>query len=349
MTVNYSWFTLTAMLVCAALIGYGYWGPNVARAIQKLPNVKLSFICDKDPQKIQNAKRDYPFVETCSDIDIVLNNPNIDAVILATPANSHQFLATETLKSGKHILVEKPLALSTEQVKKIQAAATKSGKIVMVGHTFEYNPATLKTKKIINEASFGNVLYAYSTRVNLGQIRGDVNALWNLAPHDISIFNKLFDSIPTEVMAVGSTFLQTKVEDVVFATLRYPNNITAQIHVSWLDPQKERKLTIVGSKKMLIFDDINNEMPLKIFDKRVETGDVAKGIPGEYKIKLHSGDIYVPQIENKEPLLEELRHFFDCIISNKQPITDIQNGLNVVKVLEGCQISLQESNRWVKI
>jgi predicted dehydrogenase len=219
----------------------------------------------------------------------------------------------------------------------------------MVGHTFEYNPTVLKMKKIIKHNNFGKIYYIYSTRVNLGQIRGDVNALWNLAPHDISILNFLLDATPIEVKATGASFLQKDIEDVVFALLKYHDNILAEIHVSWLDPIKERKMTIVGSKKMLIFDDLDNEMPLKIYDKRVDTGEVAKGQSSEYKLKLHSGDIHIPQIEIKEPLLEELRHFFNCIKINRQPLTGLTNGLNVVRVLEACQESIRGKNSWVKI
>ena len=336
------------MLNCA-LVGYGYWGPNIARSMIRIKNVNLSIICDKDKIKLASARLLYPQILSTDNFDLVLKNPKIDAVIIATPASTHFDLASKILKSGKHILIEKPITTNTKEAQNLIEINMKAKKIAMVGHTFEYNPTVLKMKKIINEDSFGKVYYIYSTRVNLGQIRGDVNALWNLAPHDVSILNFLLGENPEEVMAIGASFLQKKIEDVVFLMLKYPNNVLAEVHLSWLDPAKERKVTVVGSKKMLVFDDLDNEMPLKIYDKRADTGEIARGLSTEYKIKLHSGDIYAPQIESKEPLLEELIHFFECIEKNKQPITDLENGLNVVRVLQAAQQSLKGNSKWVKV
>ncbi len=336
-------------MINCALIGYGYWGPNIARSIARLKNVNLSIICDLDQSKLEEAEIVFSRSKITSNISQVLEDPEIDAVIIATPANTHFDLASKALKAGKHILIEKPITTSTEQAIELKKLNEQTKKIIMAGHTFEYNPAVLKMKEIIKGDNFGKVYYIYSTRVNLGQIRGDVNALWNLAPHDISMSNYLLESTPQEVMATGACFLQEGIEDVVFAILKYPNNVLVEIHVSWLDPAKERKMTIVGAKKMLVFDDLDNEMPIKIYDKRVDTGKVATGLSTEYKIKLHSGDIYAPQIEGKEPLLEELKHFFACIDENKNPLTDLENGLNVVRVLEACQKSLEGNSKWIKI
>lgn len=336
-------------MINCALLGFGYWGPNIARSITRIKDVNLSIICDKDKDKLKNAKLSYPQVLITDDPDQVLENPRIDAVIIATPASSHFALASKALKTGKHILIEKPITTSVDEAQDLIKLNKKIKKIVMAGHTFEYNPTVLKMKEIIRDDSFGKVYYIYSTRVNLGQIRGDVNALWNLAPHDVSILNFLLGTHPLEVMASGACFLQKGIDDVVFVILRYPNNVLAKIHVSWLDPAKERKMIVVGSKRMLVFDDLDNEMPLKIYDKRADTGEVAKGLSTEYKIKLHSGDIYAPQIESKEPLLEELIHFFECIEKNKQPATDLDNGLNVVRVLEAAQESLRGNSKWIKV
>lgn len=336
-------------MINCALIGYGYWGPNIARSITRIKDVNLSIICDKDKDKLKNAKLLYPQILITDGTDQVLENPRIDAVIIATPASSHFELASKALKSGKHILIEKPITTNTAEARKLIEINKKVKKIAMAGHTFEYNPTVLKMKEVIKDDNFGRVYYIYSTRVNLGQIRGDVNALWNLAPHDISMLNFLLEKMPEEVMSAGASFLQKDIEDVVFVMLRYPNNILAEVHLSWLDPAKERKITVVGSKKMLVFDDLDNEMPIKIYDKRADTGEVAKGLSTEYKIKLHSGDIYVPQIESKEPLLEELKHFFECIKENKQPVTGLDNGLNVVRVLEAAQKSLRDNSKWTKI
>lgn len=336
-------------MINCGLIGYGYWGPNIAHSLTKLTNVKLMAICDLDKDKLSKAKLLYPLSLLTDDVDQIIENLKIDAVIISTPASSHYELASKALKFGKHILIEKPITVSTKQSQKLQLLEKRARKIVMAGHTFEYNSIVLKIKKIIKRGELGKIYYIYSTRINLGQIRGDVNALWNLAPHDISVLNFLLDSVPVEVMASGQCFLQKNIEDVVFITAHYPDNVLAQIHVSWLDPAKERKVTIVGSKKMSVFDDLDNEMPLKIYDKRVDTGEVAKGLATEYKMRLHSGDIYSPQIDNKEPLLEELRYFFECIKRNKRPRTDTMNGFNVVRVLEACQQSLRNNNKWVKL
>ncbi|MDP3973589.1 MAG: Gfo/Idh/MocA family oxidoreductase [Candidatus Daviesbacteria bacterium] len=336
------------MIKCG-LIGYGYWGPNIAQSLTKLTHVNLVSICDLSKGKLREARSLYPQIEVINDYDKLIQNPSINAIIIATPAYTHFDLSYKALREGKHVLIEKPLTINSNQALKLIRLNKKVKKIVMVGHTFEYNPTIRRIKKIIKEDNFGKIYYIYSTRVNLGQIRGDINALWNLAPHDISILNFLLDTTPIEVKATGGSFLQKGIEDVVFALLKYPNNILAEIHVSWLDPVKERSMTVVGSKKMLIFDDLDNEMPLKIYDKRVDTGEVAKGLSTEYKIRLHSGDIYIPQIENKEPLLEELKHFFECIKKNIQPNTDLTNGLKVVRVLEACQQSLSRKNSWIKI
>ncbi len=336
-------------MINCGLIGYGYWGPNIAKSLCRIKGVNLAVICDKDSGRQEEAKLLYPRAEITGDVDHLFNHANLDAIIIASPAFTHYELAVKSLKAGKHLLVEKPLTLTTKEAENLIRINDKAKKIVMVGHTFEYNPMVLKIKKIIKEENFGKIYYIYSTRVNLGQIRGDVNALWNLAPHDISIFNFILDEKPEQVMAAGASFLQKDIEDVVFVMLRYPNNILAEIHLSWLDPAKERKVTVVGSKKMLVFDDLDNEMPIKIYDKRADTSEVAKGLSTEYKIKLHSGDIYAPQLENKEPLLEELNHFFNCIKDNKKPLTDLENGLRVVQVLEACQNSIRNNGKWIKI
>lgn len=336
-------------MINCALIGYGYWGPNIAKSLSKIKGVNLSVICDKVLDRQTEAKLLYPRSEITGDVESLFGNTDLGAIIIASPAFTHYELAVKGLKAGKHLLIEKPLTLTTKEAEDLVKINVEAKKVVMVGHTFEYNPAVKKIKEIIKKDNFGRVYYIYSTRVNLGQIRGDVNALWNLAPHDISILNFLLDSMPLEVMATGASFLQKDIEDVVFAILRYPNNVLTEVHLSWLDPAKERKVIIVGSRKMLVFDDLDNEMPIKIYDKRADTGEIAKGLSTEYKIKLHSGDIYSPQIENKEPLLEELTHFFSCIRNNRKPLTDLENGLRVVKVLAGCQESIKNNGKWVKI
>lgn len=332
-----------------ALIGYGYWGPNIARTIAKIPSVTLHTICDLSKKCLLLARTSYPHVHTTNSIEHIARDTSIHAVIIASPASTHFRVASRMIEAGKHILVEKPLTTSRHDVDSLISLQQKSGITAMVGHTFEYNTSIRKIKHIIHKPTFGTTFYLCSTRVNLGQIRGDVNALWNLAPHDISTMNYLLDAQPVAVMAFGGSFLRKTIEDVAFIMLKYPGNIIGQIHVSWLDPLKERKMTIVGSKKMLTFDDLDNVIPIKVYDKRVDTGEVARGLDVEYKIKLYSGSIHIPRVTFQEPLTEELKHFFSCIRTGQKPLTDFENGRRVVRVLAACETSLQTKNTWIPI
>jgi len=332
-----------------ALIGYGYWGPNIARTMGKIPGVTLHTICDLSDKSLQRARTSHPLAQTTKQIDRIACDSNITTVIISSPASTHFRVASRMIEAGKHILIEKPLTTSVSDADNLISLQKKHQTVAMVGHTFEYNPSVRKIKHIIHKPTFGTVFYMYSTRVNLGQIRGDVNALWNLAPHDISTMNYLLDARPTAVMACGGSFLRKDIEDVAFIMVRYPNNILGQIHISWLDPLKERKMTIVGSKKMLTFDDLDNVIPIRVYDKRADTGEVARGLDTEYKIKLYSGSIHIPRVTFQEPLTEELKHFFHCVRTGQRPLTDLSNGRSVVHVLAACQESLHHKNTWIPI
>lgn len=336
-------------MISCALIGFGYWGPNIARILTGMKNANLTAICDVDPKKIAAASSIYPNVQTYRNLDTLLAQKNIDAIIIASPAITHFEIARDAIRAGYHVLIEKPMTSKTEQANRLKKLAHDSKTTVMVGHTFEFNPAILKIKDLLESGQLGRLYYIYCTRVNLGQIRDDVNSLWNLAPHDISILNFLLDSLPLKVAATGVAFIQNAIEDVVFVQAIYPKNVLAQIHVSWLDPVKIRNLTLVASKKMVVFDDLDNEMPLKIYDKNVKMSEIAKGQSFEYKIRLHSGDIYAPQVVGPEPLVAELKHFFDCITKNQKPTTDVENGARVVRVLAACQKSLKNGGKWITV
>lgn len=336
-------------MISCALVGFGYWGPNIARSLSQIREFSLTTIVDINKTNLAKAKQLYPQIQTRQNYHSLFKNSDITAVIIATPANTHFELASEAIRKNKHVLIEKPLSTTLAQAQKLIRLSRNSSKVIMVGHTFEFNPAILKIKEFIKTNQLGEIYYIYTTRVNLGQIRGDVNALWNLAPHDISILNFLLGSQPEKVSATGISILQKDIEDVAFVLAKYPHNILAQIHVSWLDPAKIRNMTIVGSKKMLVFDDLDNEMPLKIYDKRVKMAEIAKGQSFEYKIRLHSGDIYAPQAAGSEPLVAELKHFFDCIVKNQKPKTDVENGARVVRVLTACQKSLKNGGKWIRI
>lgn len=341
--------TRTGTQIQVALIGYGYWGPNIARTLAKIPNISLKIICDLNPKSLSRAKQRYPAITVIRDMKRISANKDIDAVIIASPANTHFTIAKQVTSAGKHVLIEKPMTTSMHEADELIKLQELHKTVAMVGHTFEYNASIRRIKHLIHKDTFGEIYYMYSTRVNLGQIRGDINALWNLAPHDISIMTYLLGKLPTKVMASGGSFLRKGIEDVVFILLQYPRNIMAQVHISWLDPLKERKMTIVGSKKMLTFDDLDNVIPIKVYDKRADTGEVARGMDVEYKIKLYSGGIHIPRVQYQEPLMEELKHFFSCIRTNQKPATDLENGRNVVRVLIACQESLKKKNKWIPV
>jgi len=335
-------------MIKVALIGYGYWGPNLARNLHELPGASLVACCDLDAGRLALAQALYPQIRTTTRLVDVWEDGRIDAVVIATPAATHFELAKAALEAGKHVLVEKPLSLASREAKELIILARSRGRVLMVGHTFEYNPAVLKVKELIDQEQLGEVYYAYSTRVNLGRVQRDLNALWSIAPHDISILLFLFGQMPVEVSAKGASYLNSGVEDVVFVDLLFANGVTAHVHASWLDPSKVRRMTIVGSKKMVVYDDVESEGKVKVYDKGVLK--VGNGqIFGEFQYRLHSGDIYIPRIDMSEPLRNECAHFIECIREGKSPRTDGENGLRVVRVLEAAQKSLEKSGVPVEV
>lgn len=332
--------------VNVALVGCGYWGPNLARNFYQLPNARLVACCDLDERNLERMQRLYP-TRVTQDYDSVLADPAVEAVALATPAGSHHTLARAALLAGKHLLVEKPLAMSSAEAESLIDLARKQGRILMVGHVFQYNPAVLKIKELIDCGHIGQVYYLYSNRVNLGRVQSDVNALWSIAPHDVSISLYLLDVMPLEVSARGAAYLNGCVEDVVFLTMQFPGGVMAHVQASWLDPSKVRRMTVVGSERMIVYDDVATEGKVKIYDK----GVYRKGDPiyGEFQYKLHSGDINIPKIEMTEPLRNECAHFVECVLTGARPHTDGESGLRVVRVLEAAQESLSRSGETVRI
>lgn len=320
-----------------AQVGYGYWGPNLARNFAQLPGAELTYVVDASPDARATAQRLY-HCKAVATMEEALADPQVDAVVLATPARTHHDLALAALNAGKHLLIEKPLAMSIVEGRAIVEAAAQQQRVLMVGHVFEYNPAVHYIKRAIDDGELGEVYYLYSRRVNLGRVQSDINALWSIAPHDISIAIHLLGQAPEAVSCHGAACLNGQVEDVIFLTLHFPGNVLCHIHVSWLDPSKTRELTVVGSRKMIVYDDVATEGKVRIYDK----GAFRKGDPiyGEFQYKLHSGDIWIPRIDMQEPLRLECTHFVDCIRDGKRPLTDGENGLRVVSVLEAGQKSL---------
>ena len=333
--------------VKVAVVGCGYWGPNLARNFHQLPTAELVMCCDLEQSKLDKMQALYPGVKMTTCYNDVLADGEIEAVALATPARSHYQMGREALLADKHVLVEKPLAMSSQEAQELIALAEEGRRTLMVGHVFEYNPAVLKIKDLIDKGEIGEVYYIYSNRVNLGRVQSDINALWSIAPHDISILLFLLDSMPLTVSAHGGMYLNGNIEDVVFVTMSFPGGVLSHIQASWLDPSKVRRMTIVGSRKMIVYDDVADEGKIKVYDK----GVYRKGedIYGEFQYKVHSGDIYIPKIDMTEPLRNECAHFIDCVQEGKQPRTDGRSGLRVIKVLEAAQRSLRSGGPMMKV
>lgn len=327
------------------LIGYGYWGPNLARNFHQLPNAQLVAVADMDPTRLDEPARLYR-ARTYCDHNELLADPALDAVAISTPARTHFEIARAALERGKHVLVEKPLAMSSAEARQLIALAERMGRVLMTGHTFEHNPAVWKIKELVDQHSIGEVYYIYANRVNLGRVQRDINALWSIAPHDISILLYVLGTMPLEVSARGATYLSDNVEDVVFVTLTFPNKVLAHVHASWLDPSRMRRMTIVGSEKMIVYDDADAEAKLRIYDKGVFKHGSAYG---EFQLKVHSGDINIPKIDMSEPLHNECAHFIECVQEGKCPRTDGENGLRVIRVLEAAQESLACQGKVVRI
>ena len=328
------------------LIGFGYWGPNLARNLHAIPTCDLAAVCDANSERLEKARGLYRATRFYSDSAEMLAS-DIEAVVIATPARSHYPLAVAALEAGKHVLVEKPLAMSVAEASALVRLAASRERVLMVGHVFAYNMAVRHIRALLDEGAIGDLYYLYSTRVNLGRIQADINALWSIAPHDISILLYLLGMMPLRVTARGARYLNGLVEDVVFLTLDFPDGILAHVHASWLDPSKARRLTVVGSKKMIVYDDLADEGKVKVYDK----GAIPAADPqyGEYQYRLHSGDIAIPKLPLLEPLRAECEDFIQAIQTGRPPLADGYSGLRVVHVLEAAQQSLAQAGRPVEI
>lgn len=331
--------------IVIAQIGCGYWGPNVLRNFSSQQNCWVKFVADINPERQAYVKNNFPRSEAVGDYAELLADPEVDAVIVATPASSHYAIAKQALESGKHVFVEKPLATNVADAEALVALAASKSRILMAGHTFLYNPAVRYAKSLLDNNELGQLYYIYSQRLNLGQVRSDVNAWWNLAPHDVSILLYLMkDELPVSVSAVGVSYIQPGIEDVVFATLKWASGVIGHIHVSWLDPGKVRKMTLVGSRKMVSYDDVGDDK-IAVFDKGVdrvpkigERMDYDQA--GSYQLIHRTGDIWLPRVDFKEPLKLEAAHFLECLRDGKTPLTGPKHARDVVAVLEATQTAL---------
>lgn len=333
--------------VRVGVVGLGYWGPNLARNFDRLPGAELAYCCDLDVANLDKARGLYPAAIVTDDYDQLLGDDALDAIVVATSVPTHYRLGKMAIEAGKHTFIEKPIALKAADAKDLLETSEEYGVKLMVGHLLEYHPAVAKMKELIDGGELGRVFYAYANRLNLGKVRADENALWSLGPHDVSVLNYLTGEEPVEVSARGECYLQDHVEDVVFGFIRYANGMVGHLHVSWLDPHKSRKITVVGEQKMVVFDDMESDRKITIYDKGATTTRTKFETYGEF-VTLHFGDIHIPKIGNDEPLRVECQHFVDAIVNDVAPRSDGRDALNVVKVLEAMETSLRDGGRPVK-
>jgi len=330
-------------MIQVAQIGVGYWGPNLLRNLVANKDCRVRVVVDAAKDRREYVKSLYPNIAVSEDIQDILRDQDISAVVIATPVRTHYELAKAMLRTGKHVLVEKPMATNLAQVEDLQTLAAKNNLVAMVGHTFLYNAAVRYVKNLIDRGDLGDIRYLYSQRLNLGRIRPDVDALWNFAPHDISIIQYwLNEPDPLSVTVHGMDYVQPGISDVVFLNIKYPGKIMANIHVSWLDPQKVRKMIVVGSRKMVVYDDVADEK-IAIYDRGIDRM-AALGEHMDYDnpslqaFNHRSGDVLLPKIKFEEPLKVEIAHFVDCILNGTKCLTDTEHAKKVIQILSQARL-----------
>ena len=326
--------------LCVGVVGCGYWGPNLIRNFRSLADCKLKSICDVSEDRLRHLKGLYAEVETETKYDKLLGDAELDAIAIATSVKHHYPMAKASLLAGKHTFIEKPMAASVEQCEELVAIAKKQGLILMVGHTFLYSPAVRKIKELVDKGDIGEIRYISARRLNLGLFQKDINVAWDLAPHDISIILYIMQETPLRINCVGAAHVTPGIEDVTAMHLHFADEKTATIQSSWLDPKKVREMTIVGSKRMIVYDDIVSQEKIKIFDVRVDRPPHYDTF-AEFHYAYHYGDTYSPYIKQDEPLKTECQHFLDCIRNGRTPITSGTKGLEIVRILEASSASLK--------
>ncbi len=331
-------------MIGIGVIGFGYWGPNLVRNFSELQKSKVLAICDARPERLKSAQLRYPGVETTNDFRELMDHRGIDAIAIATPVSSHYELAMESLKAGKHVLVEKPLTMTSEQGIRLIDEAEKRSLTLMVDHTFLYTGAVRKIKDLVDTNGIGEVYYYDSVRVNLGLFQHDVNVIWDLAVHDLSIMDYVLGMEPVAVSATGISHVTGKPEDIAYLTLFFDSRVIAHIHVNWLAPVKVRSTLIGGDKKMIVYDDLEPSEKIKIYDKGITLGNNGEGIYKEM-IGYRTGDMWAPKLDTAEALKLEAVHFLQCIEEKKKPVTDGAAGLRIVKILEAATESMKEHGR----
>ena len=341
-------------MIGIGVIGAGYWGPNLIRNFASAAGARLVGVADLDEKKLARIGQSYPGVSTTTRLAELLEDDDIQGIAVATPAGSHFELARQVLQAGKSVFVEKPLAGSVAECEALIELADKQGQVLMVGHTFEYNAAVEQVEQYIRSQELGELYYIYSQRLNLGVVRRDVDAMWNLAPHDVSIALRWLGEMPVAVNAQGYTYLQEGIADVVYMNLEFASGVAVHIHVSWLDPGKVRRMTVVGSRKMVVYDDASTDAKIQLFDKGIDRQHMAGSLGsfdsfGKFQLIQRAGDVLIPRIDFVEPLMVETAHFVECVAEGKKPRTDGESGLGVVKVLEAARQSMERGGANIEI
>jgi predicted dehydrogenase len=332
--------------IVLAQVGTGDWGANLARNFAALPDCELRVLCDTDAARLERAARFAPAARRLTDPEAVARDPEVAAVAVAASAVAHYPLARRFLDAGKDVFVEKPMTLRAAEAADLVRRAEAGGRILMAGHLLLYHPAVVKLHELVRDGALGDLRYVYAQRTNLGKVRPDENALWSFAPHDVAVILHLIGDDPEDVSARGEAFLQPGIHDVVFLYLRFPRGHLAHVHVSWLDPHKVRRLTVVGAGKMAVLDDAEPTEKLRVYDKGVDAGQV---VDFARAMALRSGDIWIPRLDASEPLTLECRHFLECVRSRQAPRTDGREGLRVIRVLEAASRSLADGGRPVRL
>jgi predicted dehydrogenase len=327
--------------ISVGVVGCGYWGPNLIRNFRALSDCRLKSICDVSEDRLKHMLSLYPEVEAETKYDKLLNDSALDAIVVATSVKHHFPMAKAALLAGKHTFIEKPMAASLEQCEELVSLAKKQGLVLMVGHTFLYSPAVRRIKELVDKGDIGDIRYISARRLNLGLFQKDINVAWDLAPHDISIILYIMGETPSSINCRGAAHVTPGIEDVTTMSLYFTEEKTATIQSSWLDPRKVREMTIVGSKRMIVYDDIAAQEKIKIFDARVDRPPHYDTF-AEFHYAYHYGDIYSPYLKQEEPLKTECSHFLDCIRTGRTPITSGQKGLEVVRILEASSASLKQ-------
>jgi predicted dehydrogenase len=330
------------------VIGCGYWGPNLIRNFSNLKTCRVIACADLLEERLNHMKQLYPSLRTTTNFREIIKDPEIDAVVIATPVSSHFRIAREALDAGKHVFVEKPLAQSVDEGRRLVEVARDKKRTLMVGHTFVYTAAVNKIKDLVWSGELGEIYYISSSRVNLGIFQDDINVVWDLAPHDVSIMNYVLNSRPVSIAAMGQSYIRPGIEDVAFLLLKYPQSALANIHVSWLNPNKIRSTTVVGSKKMLVYDDVSSLEKIRIYDKGV-TVTPHYDTFGEFQLSYRYGDISIPRLDDAEPLKIECQHFVECIEKNMAPRSGGKHGFEVLLVLDAADRSIREHGAEVTI